>query len=87
MMNKSICEENIEHIEEEALVEKIGVVVNCSLLNIRKEPSMNADVIVLASVHDELRINESISTDEWFAVCTASGVEGFCMKKFVDIRQ
>lgn len=23
----------------------------------------------------------------WYAVCTATGIEGFCMKKFVAVRQ
>lgn len=86
MKNESISEENIETIEEAEPVEKIGV-VNSNLLNIRKEPSTNAEVIGIVRVLDELRINEKNSTDEWFAVCTASGVEGYCMKKFVDINQ
>lgn len=86
MKNKPICEENIEPIEETEPVEKIGV-VNSNLLNIRKEPSTNAEVIAIVGILDELSINEKNSTDEWFAVCTVSGVEGFCMKKFVDIRQ
>lgn len=86
MKNKPICEENIEPIEETEPVEKIGV-VNSNLLNIRKEPSTNTEVIAIVGILDELSINEKNSTDEWFAVCTASGVEGFCMKKFVDIRQ
>lgn len=27
------------------------------------------------------------SNDDWYAVCTAAGIEGFCMKKFVAVRQ
>ena len=36
---------------------------------------------------DELKIDPATSTDDWYAVCTVTGIEGFCMKKFVAVRQ
>lgn len=32
-------------------------------------------------------IYENSVLDDWYAVCTAAGIEGFCMKKFVAVRQ
>lgn len=86
--NENIYEENIETVEEtKAPVETIGIVVNCQRLNIRKEPSVNSEVVALTTVSDELKIDMSDSTDEWFAVSTTAGIEGFCMKKFIKVRQ
>jgi len=67
--------------------EAIGVVVNCMKLNIREKPSKESDVVAVAAALDELKIDYDTSTEGWFAVCTAAGMEGFCMKKFVAIRQ
>ena len=61
-----------------------GVVVNCAKLNIRTEPSIDGDIVCVLDVTSEIEINIDKSTREWFSVCTASGVEGYCMRKFVD---
>jgi hypothetical protein len=31
-------------------------------------------------------IDEKESTEEFYKVCTAAGIEGFCMKKFIAIQ-
>ena len=63
-----------------------GVVANCAKLNVRAEPDAYADVVYVLDVMSEIAIDVSKSTNEWFKVCTASGVEGYCMRKFVDAR-
>lgn len=75
----------IETVEEVA--EVFGVVTDCLRLNIREEPTKDSAVAAIVTCLDELKIDPDNSTDDWYAVCTASGVEGFCMKKFVAIRQ
>lgn len=71
----------------EAVEDIIGVVTDCLKLNIRKEPNMDSEVVVVVTCLDELRIDPETSTDDWYAVCTVAGIEGFCMKKFVAVRQ
>lgn len=61
-----------------------GVVVNCAKLNVRVKPSIDADVVCVLNVASEIEIDLDKSTDDWFAVCTATGVEGYCMRKFVN---
>lgn len=61
-----------------------GVVVDCVKLNIRIEPDIHADVACVLDVMSELKIDVSKSNNEWFKVSTATGVEGYCMRKFVD---
>lgn len=63
-----------------------GVVVNCAKLNVREEPSANAEVVCVLDVMSEIKIDASKSDNEWFKICTATGVEGYCMRKFVDAR-
>lgn len=76
-----------ETVEPEASkVETIGVVFGCGKLNIRKEPNISAEVVYEALLKSELVIDLDKSTDEWYSVCTPAGVEGFCMKKFVEIK-
>lgn len=72
---------------EEIVKDIIGVVTDCLKLNIRKEPNKDSDVVVIVTCLDELKIDPDASTDDWYAVCTVTGIEGFCMKKFVAVRQ
>lgn len=74
-----------ETVEEVA--EVFGVVTDCLRLNIREKPAKDSAVVTIVTCLDELKIDPDNSTDDWYAVCTASGVEGFCMKKFVAVRQ
>lgn len=64
----------------------IGIVANCEKLNIRLRPSMEATTICQCHEGDELMIDLPQSTDNWFSVCTSIGIEGFCMKEFIEIK-
>lgn len=68
---------------EEVEAPFIGVVVDCSKLNIRKEPSTDAPVVCVVDKGAELEIDLIESTNEWYSVCTASGLKGYCMNEFV----
>lgn len=80
---------NIHDVENEKTNEevKIGVVSNCKKLNVREEPSLDANIVCEINSKTELMIDESESTDEFYKVFTASGLEGFCMKKFITVQQ
>jgi len=65
----------------------IGVVVNCTKLNVRQEPITTATVICTLVALDEVMIDEEASTDEFYKICTVSGIEGYCMKKYIVIRE
>lgn len=82
-----IAEDAVVEETEEAVEDIIGVVTDCLKLNIRKEPNKDSDVVVIVTCLDELKIDPNTSTDDWYAVCTVAGIEGFCMKKFVAVRQ
>ena len=63
----------------------IGVVTDCLKLNLRAEPSLDAEVICEINASTELVITPEESTNYFFKVCTSAGIEGFCMKKFITI--
>ena len=65
--------------------EVIGVVANCAKLNVREKATTNADIVCELTAGSEVMIDESKSTNDFYKICTASGVEGFCMKKFITV--
>ena len=91
---KSVLDVSTETVEEQetelcedAARNVIGVVTDCLKLNIREKPSRDSKVVTVVTCLDELEIDMGDSNDDWYAVCTAAGIEGFCMKKFVAVRQ
>lgn len=63
-----------------------GRVSGCAKLNVRADASLFADVVCTLDVRSEIMIDVNKSTKDWLYVCTATGIEGYCMKKFVDAR-
>ena len=62
-----------------------GVVVNCTSLNVRKEPEPKAEILGTVDANCELIIDDTNSTEEFYKVCTAAGIEGYCVKYFITI--
>lgn len=82
-----IIEEQESEVCEDTARNMIGVVTDCLKLNIREKPSKDSRVVTVVTCLDELEIDMGDSNDDWYAVCTATGIEGFCMKKFVAVRK
>ena len=70
-------------IEPEIMV-VTGVVANCAKLNVRAKADASAAVVCVLDVATEVVIDPDKSTKEWFKVSTAAGVDGYCMRKFVN---
>ena len=84
---ENVVETVEDSIEETPAAPVTGVVTNCLKLNIRENPNTDSKVVCEVTMLDELMIDEEASTDEWFKVYTEMGVEGFCMKKYVAVKQ
>lgn len=65
----------------------VGIVKDCARLNVRREPNMESDVLITIAVGDEIEVFQDKSNTEWYAVCTAAGIEGFCMRNFVNVSE
>ena len=63
----------------------IGVVANCVKLNVREDAESNAPIVGTINAGTELVIDMAKSTNEFYKVITAAGIEGFCMKRFITI--
>lgn len=67
-----------------------GVVTNCSKLNIRTKPTKitkKPNVVREVPSGTQLIVDLDKSTGDWYKVCTADGVEGFCMKMYVTLKK
>ena len=64
----------------------IGVVVGCGKLNVRKQMSTTADILCELPVKSEVQVFADENNDEWYHVITASGIEGYCMKKYITVK-
>ena len=72
----------------EAYTDKVSGYVNCTRLNVRKDPSVSVgNVIGKLNEDDEVSIDLSNSYDIWYKISTASGIEGYCLKEFIDLKQ
>lgn len=95
---KKVIAEPVEHdamkdyaetswVEEEKKPDPInGVVTDCMRLNVRSEPSLDGRIVCAIDCLTEVIIYEDESAEDFYKICTVSGIEGFCMKKFIAIR-
>ena len=87
-VNEAVKEtEIIDPISPEPKKTVRGVVVGCFNLNVRTGPRKDFDVICEIPSESEVEIDESESFEDFYKICTASGVEGFCMKKFIEVKK
>ena len=80
-------EEAIEQPVVETKPETVtGVVSNCSKLNVREQMNATSTILCVLPVSSEVKVIAGEVHDDWYHVFTASGVEGFCMKKYIAIK-
>lgn len=63
----------------------VGVVVDCPRLNVRVKPRTDADVVCIIERDSKVMIDEENSTKNFYKICTEVGIEGYCMKQFINI--
>ena len=74
--------EEVAEVEENPTEVAFGK-VNCSKLNVRKEPSINS--VPLCIIEHGTRMEISEFDGEWVKILTPDGVSGYCMRKFIDL--
>ena len=77
--------EAAEEIVEQVVEPKVGIVTDCTRLNVRQEPKANAKIVIVVDATTDLTIFEEESTEDFYKIRTVDGVEGYCMKRFVTI--
>lgn len=78
-------EEAVEEVtvEEENPTEVAFGKVNCSKLNVRKEPSIHSNPLCIVEYGTRMEISEF--NGEWIKILTPDGVSGYCMREFIDL--
>lgn len=78
-----------EPVAQETVAEQMrfipveGTVVDCAKLNVRVKPIPGASVVCMIEVNTKVEIDMEKSTNDWFYIRTAAGVEGYCMRKYI----
>lgn len=83
--------EPIDEVIEQPVVETepetvTGIVVNCAKLNVREQMNANSAILCVLPVSSEVKVITNEVHDDWCHVFTTSGVDGFCMKKYISIK-
>ena len=81
-VNAEIHEEPAESPEPK---EKMGT-VNCARLNVRVSPMDNASVVCVLDCGANVSITDD-SDDEFYNIYTETGVYGYCVKKFITVKE
>ena len=83
----------IEGVAEEEVIEETeesdtlsAVVIDCAKLNVREEPSPKAAVVAVIDASNEVVVYDSESFGNYYKICTASGVEGYCVKDYLKLK-
>ena len=74
--------EEVTEVEEKSTEVAFGK-VNCSKLNVRKEPSIHSTPLCIIEHGTRMEISEF--DGEWVKILTSDGVSGYCMRKFIDL--
>lgn len=69
---------NKEELKQEV---KTGRVVNCQLLNVRKRPKRDAEILRVIAKDDVVEILNN--TGEFLRVKLSDGTYGFCMSTYI----
>lgn len=84
--NVVIEDEVVNNEQKEEKV--IGVVCNCDKLNIRKKPNVKSEVVAIIGKGVEVEIVNSDSKEDFYSVRgTNQFVNGYCMKKYISIKE
>lgn len=71
---------------EPAKPEPIEGVVGCEKLYVRSDATIDSEPVGVINRDSKVFVYEDESTEEFYKVCTATGLEGYCMKKFVSVQ-
>lgn len=76
--------EEPETVKEEILDIAVRGIVNCDLLNVRKEPNVDAEVVTMLPKDSVVTISD-VNATEYFYKVLVGETEGYCMKEFMAI--
>lgn len=70
-----------EQVDEQ----RFGIVTDCIALNVRKLPVPNAEIVTMLPSQSIVMVDLKQSTDTFYKICNAAGIEGFCIKQYIKL--
>lgn len=64
---------------------RIGTVIDCKLLNVRREPNMTANILTRIEEGETVRILDEMKG--FYKVQTNKGIIGFCMWNYISLNE
>ena len=83
--NISDPESDIDAAANDETSELIGYVTDCVKLNVREAASKDSNVLCEIILNSKVIVDEENSTDDFYKVTTETGVEGYCMKQYINV--
>lgn len=82
-----VDEEVVENANGEPSKSKtvIGSVIDCKLLNVRREPNMTANILTRVEEGETVRILDEMNG--FYKVQTNKGIIGFCMWNYISLNE
>lgn len=86
-IEQPVIDEVVSEVTEEPNTDTFldGIVHNCVKLNVRKNPSIDSDVIAVINEQDKIKVKDVDTLSDWYFIQLPNGKEGFSMKKYVAI--
>lgn len=86
-MEQPVIEEVASEVAEEPKTDEFldGIVHNCVKLNVRKNPSIDSDVIAVLNEQDRIKVKDVDILSDWYFIQLPNGEEGFSMKKYIAV--
>lgn len=82
-------DETVENATEVVteVTSQIGVVSGCNKLNVREKANKDSKSLCVIDKNTEVEIDLNASTtEEFYKVCTSSGIKGYCMKQYITVK-
>ena len=83
--NISDPESDINIAANDETSELIGYVTDCVKLNVREAASKDSNALCEIILNSKVIVDEENSTDDFYKVTTETGVEGYCMKQYINV--
>lgn len=87
VIEQPVIEKVVSEVEEEPKTDMFldGIVHNCVKLNVRKNPSIDSDVIAVLNEQDKIKVKDVDTISDWYFIQLPNSKEGFSMKKYIAV--
>lgn len=67
--------------------QQYGVVTDCLHLAVYEFPDQDSEIATIITALTEVMVDMNASTDDFYKICIAAGIQGYCKKKYIALRR